>query len=59
MLLASVVAAVLASVLLIRRSRAYRELSAVEEADVDGDGIPDVYRVLSTALGCCRPGDLH
>ena len=43
-LLASVVAAVLASVLLIRRSRAYRELSAVEEADVDGDGIPDVYQ---------------
>ena len=43
-LVASVVAACLASVLLLARNRAYAALAAVEEADEDGDGIPDVYQ---------------
>jgi NhaA family Na+:H+ antiporter len=43
-LTASVVAAFLASLLLLRRDRAYREIAAVENADEDGDGIPDVYQ---------------
>jgi NhaA family Na+:H+ antiporter len=41
---ASVIAALLASVLLLRRNRVYRELAAVEDRDDDGDGIPDVYQ---------------
>jgi NhaA family Na+:H+ antiporter len=43
-LTASVIAAFLASLLLLRRDRAYREIAAVENADEDGDGIPDVYQ---------------
>jgi len=43
-LVASVVAACLASVLLLARNRAYAAMAAVEEADEDGDGIPDVYQ---------------
>jgi NhaA family Na+:H+ antiporter len=42
-LLASVVAAVLASVALGLRARAYAALAEVEERDADGDGVPDVY----------------
>ena len=41
---ASVISAVLASVVLLARSRHYRRRALVEEADVDGDGIPDVYQ---------------
>jgi NhaA family Na+:H+ antiporter len=41
---ASVVAALIASVLLLARNRHYRSAAAIEEADVDGDGIPDVYQ---------------
>lgn len=41
---ASVIAALVASVLLLARNRHYRRAAAIEEADVDGDGIPDVYQ---------------
>ncbi len=42
-LLASTIAAVLAAIALLARGRAYAEIAAIEEADDDGDGIPDVY----------------
>ena len=42
-LTASVIAAALAAVALRLRSRHYAEVYAREEADEDGDGIPDVY----------------
>jgi NhaA family Na+:H+ antiporter len=41
---ASVIAALVAAVLLLARNRHYRSAAAIEEADVDGDGIPDVYQ---------------
>ena len=41
---ASVIAALLATVALRSRARAYRRRWAREEADEDGDGIPDVYQ---------------
>ena len=50
-LAASVVAALLAAVALGRRRRAYAEIAAIEEADDDGDGVPDVYRMMDPALG--------
>jgi NhaA family Na+:H+ antiporter len=40
---ASVLAALLATVALRFRNRHYREVYGREEADADGDGIPDVY----------------
>jgi NhaA family Na+:H+ antiporter len=40
----SVLAALLASVLLRARNRAYRRIHELETADVDADGIPDVYQ---------------
>ncbi|WP_258723322.1 Na+/H+ antiporter NhaA [Cellulomonas sp. NS3] len=40
----SVLAALLASVLLRARNRAYRRIHALETADLDADGIPDVYQ---------------
>ena len=43
-LVASAVAALLASVMLLGRNRAYAAIARVEEADEDGDGIPDVYQ---------------
>ncbi len=43
-LLASVLAALLASAALISRSRYYRGLAAEEDRDDDGDGIPHVYQ---------------
>ena len=43
MLSASVLAALLATVALGMRNRRYREVYDREEADEDGDGIPDVY----------------
>jgi NhaA family Na+:H+ antiporter len=42
-LLASVLAAVLATIALRARARAYAAIAAVEEADSDLDGVPDVY----------------
>ena len=42
-LLGTVLAAVLASIVLRIRNRRYREIAAQERVDVDGDGIPDVY----------------
>jgi len=42
-LLASVISALLASVALTTRRRAYAALAAVEDRDDDGDGVPDVY----------------
>lgn len=41
---ASVIAALLASIALISRSRSYSKFAAEEELDADGDGIPDVYQ---------------
>ena len=43
-LLASVLSAALATGLLVTRNRYYAQLAAVEEADEDNDGIPDVYQ---------------
>lgn len=43
-LVASVIAAALASVILLARNRAYAAITRLEEADEDGDGIPDVYQ---------------
>jgi NhaA family Na+:H+ antiporter len=40
----SLVAAVLAAVVLRLRNRAYRRMCERESADADGDGIPDVYQ---------------
>ncbi len=43
-LAASVLAALIASAALLQRGRHYAELYAEEEADVDGDGVPDAYQ---------------
>lgn len=43
-LAASLLAAVLATIMLRSRNRYYAEVAAVEEADEDQDGIPDVYQ---------------
>ncbi|MDX3234223.1 Na+/H+ antiporter NhaA [Streptomyces sp. ME03-5709C] len=43
-LVASLAAACLASLLLHRRNRLYRRLCAEEDADSDGDGVPDIYQ---------------
>ena len=43
-LTASVLAALLAAIALVSRSRAYSEFALTEEYDGDGDGIPDVYQ---------------
>ncbi|MFD6859244.1 Na+/H+ antiporter NhaA [Rhodococcus sp. NPDC060090] len=40
----SLLSAVLASVVLTVRNRAYRRIVALEQVDDDGDGIPDVYQ---------------
>ena len=47
-LVGTVTAAALASVLLRLRNRRYRQIAVDEQADADHDGIPDVYQ---------RPGD--
>ncbi|MCK3771056.1 Na+/H+ antiporter NhaA [Microbacterium aerolatum] len=43
-LLASVLAAAIASILLTSRNRRYRRIAQAEVVDEDGDGIPDVYQ---------------
>lgn len=43
-LAASIVSALLAAGFLLARSRTYRGLAAIEEADADQDGVPDVYQ---------------
>lgn len=43
-LLASVLAALIASVLLSTRNRRYRRIAQEDAIDEDGDGIPDVYQ---------------
>ena len=50
-LVASVLAALLAAVALGRRRKVYAEIAAIEEADDDGDGVPDVYRIMEPDLG--------
>jgi Na+:H+ antiporter, NhaA family len=42
-LLGSVVAALLASVVLLSRNAAYRRIHVIETTDADRDGVPDVY----------------
>lgn len=41
---ASLISAAIATCLLLARNRHYGQLALVEEADRDGDGIPDVYQ---------------
>ena len=43
-LVASVIAALLASVVLWARNRRYHEIERLSSVDADGDGVPDVYR---------------
>ena len=43
-LLGSLIAALLSAVVLRLRNRHYRRIAAEESADVDGDGVPDVYQ---------------
>ncbi|TWP34318.1 Na+/H+ antiporter NhaA [Leekyejoonella antrihumi] len=43
-LLGSVIAAVLAGIVLRRRNRVYRRIAVLESADEDGDGVPDCYQ---------------
>lgn len=43
-LVSSVTAAALASIILVARNRHYRRIEAVEGIDADADGVPDVYQ---------------
>ncbi|HEY6800515.1 MAG TPA: Na+/H+ antiporter NhaA, partial [Agromyces sp.] len=43
-MIASVVASLLASIILVTRNRQYRRIAAEEAVDADADGIPDVYQ---------------
>ncbi len=43
-LVGSLMASVLAAVVLRLRNRTYRRISETDEQDLDGDGVPDVYR---------------
>ncbi len=44
MLTGSVVAGVLAALVLVSRNAAYRRIHVAETADADDDGVPDIYR---------------
>ena len=50
-LVGSLIAAVLASVILRLRNRTYRRLCAAEELDSDADGTPDVYEPRPSSAG--------
>jgi NhaA family Na+:H+ antiporter len=52
----SVVAAVLATVVLRSRNRAYRQIEREESADADDDGVPDVFAVDRGSAGQTREG---
>ncbi len=54
-LVGSLLAAVIASVILRLRNRAYRRMCAAEQADVDADGVPDVYQGTSTSTDGRQP----
>lgn len=56
---ASVVSALIASVILLSRNRHYRSQARVEEADLDGDGIPDVYQTGPDGEGATPPRPTH
>ena len=43
-LVGSVVAALLAAVVLLSRNAAYRRIHEIETLDADDDGVPDIYR---------------
>jgi NhaA family Na+:H+ antiporter len=43
-LVGTVTAALLATVVLRLRNRRYRRISEAEQIDADGDGVPDVYQ---------------
>jgi NhaA family Na+:H+ antiporter len=40
----SVLAGALAAVVLVSRNAAYRRIHALETADADHDGVPDIYQ---------------
>ena len=44
MLLGTVLAALLATVVLRLRNRRYRRIAEAEQLDTDADGVPDVYQ---------------
>ncbi|MEV5070705.1 Na+/H+ antiporter NhaA [Microbacterium sp. LMI12-1-1.1] len=48
-MVASVVASLAASVILLARNRRYKRIAAEDAVDADGDGIPDVYERDATA----------
>lgn len=54
-LTASVLAALVAAVVLSTRNRQYRRIEAEESVDADHDGIPDVYETDDAADGPRRP----
>lgn len=56
---ASVISALVASVLLLARNRHYRREAAIEEADLDGDGIPDVYQQAADGEAGTPPQGTH
>lgn len=43
-LVGSLVSAIFASIVLVRRNSAYRQIAKRESRDADGDGVPDVYQ---------------
>ncbi|MFI1066628.1 Na+/H+ antiporter NhaA [Streptomyces spororaveus] len=61
-LVASLIAAVLAAILLKRRNTIYRRLYEAENLDADNDGIPDIYQHATTAdteSGAARADGKH
>ncbi|MGW8989061.1 Na+/H+ antiporter NhaA [Streptomyces zhihengii] len=53
-LVASALSAAVAALLLRRRNRLYRQLCAAEDADSDGDGVPDIYQGARASGGGSR-----